>query len=101
MAATCVTWFVTACNPLLVERGLAGERDAYLSAAQQSAPPGNSAEGQPIPSTLSRLLDSLSTAGSVDLTADILNLYLLKTTQEVARIRLAHTVAAVGIQAFY
>jgi Xaa-Pro dipeptidase len=92
---------VGAMRDALADRGLAGERIAYVPANQQSAPPVNSAEGQPIPPNLSRLLDSVSAADSVDITPGILNLFLLKTTQEVERIRRAQSVAAVGIQAFY
>ena len=85
----------------LHERGLANEPISFIPNAARSAPGINSAEGQPIePQAIERLKD-VTSAGWRDTEAAFLDLYLLKTPQEIERIRRAHEAAAAAIDAFY
>lgn len=85
----------------LRERGLANEPVSYASAASRSATGINSAEGQPVDPAVLERLSGVTAAGWRDAAAAFSDLYLLKTPQEIERIRLAHQVAAVGVGAFY
>ncbi|MBI5667789.1 MAG: aminopeptidase P family protein [Chloroflexi bacterium] len=92
---------VAALQTALRERGLQDEPITFRKVASQSTPCVNSAEEPPLPTNLAQLLEGVSSGGWVEADSALLGLYLTKTPQEVERIRLAHQVAAVGIQAFY
>jgi Xaa-Pro aminopeptidase len=69
------------------------------SAARASLPI-NSAEQMPLPEDFATLFTAWSVGGNAAARAGFANLYLLKTREEIAAIRLANQVANIGLRAF-
>ena len=77
----------------------AGEVGMNFSASRASLPI-NSAEQMPLPEDFATLFTSLSVGGNAAARAGFANLYLRKTPEEIAAIRLANQVANIGLRAF-
>jgi len=76
-------------------------RVGMLRNASRTSPSIQAAEQTPIPDAFQRQLSAMTAAPDAAMQEGFLRLYLTKSPEEIAAIRMANQVAAVGIQAFH
>lgn len=67
----------------------------------QTAPPLMSGEGAPLPLDFLRRIQAIPVKGLLDVTDQLLELYMVKQPGEVQAIALSNKIAGIGIEAFY
>lgn len=85
----------------LAKAKVGGEQVGVNASSSRSSLPINSAEQAPIPEDFAARFSSFSAGTNPRTRTDFANLYLRKTPQEVAAIRLANQVANIGLRAFF
>jgi Xaa-Pro dipeptidase len=85
----------------LAKAKVGAEQVGLNASSSRSSLPINSAEQAPIPEDFAARFSSFSAGTNPRTRADFANLYLRKTPQEIAAIRLANQVANIGLRAFF
>ena len=73
----------------------------FIQHSSHSAPSQMSAESAPLPFDFQKRIKYLSKGGYKDFMVEILQLYTIKTPEEISKISLTNQVASIGIKAFY
>ncbi len=92
---------VSAVSDALKQAGAKSDQVGMLSISSRNSLPINSAEHPPLPEDFASHFSSLSTAANAQTRAGFANLYLRKTPEELAAIRLANRVANIGLRAYH
>lgn len=88
-------------NKLLQQKQLLDKPVSFIKSIGGTAPCRMSGEQPPLPADFKKRLGELSNAGFKEVGSDLLSLYQYKSALDVEGIKLAHSVAAVGVEVFY
>ncbi len=91
---------VSAIREELAKAGIAAEQVGMIPGTARTSLPIQAAEQIPIAENFAQQLSAVCAKSTAERSAGFYDLYLRKTVQEVAAIRLANQVAGIGLQAF-
>lgn len=74
---------------------------SFIQSVGRTAPCMMSGEQPPLPDDLINRLQALHEGGFIDLSTELLGLYLYKTPEDIQSLRLTHRVAEKAVEAFY
>ena len=85
----------------MIKLGINDQPVTFLEHSSHSSPSQMSAESAPLPFDFQKRIKHLSKGGYKDFMDKILQLYTIKTPEEISKISLTNQVASIGIKAFY
>ncbi len=86
---------------LLLQKHILDKPVSFIQSIGGTAPCRMSGEQPPLPANFTEQLCEISDAGFKEVGSDLLRLYQYKTSQDVEGLKLAHSLAAVGVEVFY
>ena len=86
---------------LFQQKHLLDKSVSFIKSIGGTAPCRMSGEQPPLPADFTEQLCEISDASFKEAGSDLLNLYQYKTSQDVEGLKLAHSLAVVGVEVFY